>query len=64
MKAYKCPTVNYQSGKWKTIVKLDIIKKHFQNSFNGNSHKSIESTVHIFHHKINNEEVKKNLMKL
>ena len=64
MKAYKCPTVNYQSGKWKTIVKLDTIKKHFQNCFNGNSHESIESTPHTFHHKIINEEVKTNLLKL
>ena len=63
MKAYKCPTVNDQNRKWKAIVKLNTIKEHFQNHFNDNSHESIEST-HIFHYKITNDEVKKNIMKL
>ena len=63
MNAYKCPTVNDQNRKWKAIVNLNTIKEHFQNHFNDNSHESIEST-HIFHYKITNEEVKKNIMKL
>ena len=36
---------------------LNTIKEHFQNNFNDNSHESIESTPHIFHNKIINEEV-------
>ena len=39
-------------------------KEHFQNHSNDNSHESIENTSHIFHNKITNGEVKKNIMKL
>ena len=58
--------VNDESGKrLSNLQKVhNTIKEHFENHYNDNSHESTESTPHIFHNRIINEEVKKTIMKL
>ena len=66
MKAYENPIINDESGKQISNLQEihNTIKDHFQNHFNDKSHESIKTEPYVFNHKITEDEVKQNIMKL